>query len=271
MNWISCIAGGFFTNWATRKTHVKIVSSNLSSPSCWCHWIMKYFFVVQLLSHFWFFAAPWTAAHQGSLSFTIFQSLLKLVSIESVMSSNHLTLCHPLLLPSIFPSIRMKCWTLFIPWGLSLSSTGRPCPHKAVPRFSLHRRPLSTIPTLLSQVSFHFKFLSAICSTFHHVPSPPCLNQNLTFLKKILKPCSTYLSLKLILLILICSTCYRGKAIGLNVLSLAFSMWRPSRFCPKEHLKALIPTYWNQTAWHLFPPIDFLSSWRCPLKVHAIP
>ena len=51
---------------------------------------------------------PWTAAHQASLSFTISQSLLKLMSIESVMPSNHLILCRPLLLlPSIFPSIRI--------------------------------------------------------------------------------------------------------------------------------------------------------------------
>ena len=51
---------------------------------------------------------PWTAAHQASLSITNSQSLLKLMSIKSVMSSNHLILCHPLLLPpSIFPSIRV--------------------------------------------------------------------------------------------------------------------------------------------------------------------
>ena len=51
---------------------------------------------------------PWTAAHQAFLSFTISWSLLKLMSIESVMSSNHLVLCHPLLLlPSIYPSIRV--------------------------------------------------------------------------------------------------------------------------------------------------------------------
>ena len=50
---------------------------------------------------------PWTAARQASLSITNFQNLLKLMSIELVMSSNHLILCHPLLLPSIFPSIRI--------------------------------------------------------------------------------------------------------------------------------------------------------------------
>ena len=61
----------------------------------------------QSLSHVRLFATPRTAARQASLSITNSQSLLKLMSIESVMSSNHLILCHPLLLsPSIFPCIR---------------------------------------------------------------------------------------------------------------------------------------------------------------------
>ena len=64
------------------------------------------YFVVQSLSHVGLFATPWTAPHQASLSFTISQSLLKLMPIESVMPPKHLILCHPhLLLPSIFPSI----------------------------------------------------------------------------------------------------------------------------------------------------------------------
>ena len=64
--------------------------------------------VVQSLSRVRLFAALWTAAHQASLSFTISQNLLKLMSIESVMPSNHLVLSHsPLLLPSILPSIRV--------------------------------------------------------------------------------------------------------------------------------------------------------------------
>ena len=62
---------------------------------------------VQLLSHVWLFATPWTAACQASLPITNSQSLLKLLSIESVMPSNHLILCHPLLPPSVFPSIRV--------------------------------------------------------------------------------------------------------------------------------------------------------------------
>ena len=53
------------------------------------------------------FATPWTAARQASLSFTLSWSLLKLISIKLVMPSNHLILCHPLLLASIFPSIRI--------------------------------------------------------------------------------------------------------------------------------------------------------------------
>ena len=63
---------------------------------------------VQLLSCVWLFATPWTAVCQASLSITNSQSLPKLTSIQSVMPSNHLVLCHPLLLlPSIFPSIRV--------------------------------------------------------------------------------------------------------------------------------------------------------------------
>ena len=63
--------------------------------------------VVQLLSHVWLFAAPWTAACQASLSFTISWRLLKLMFIQLVTPSNHLIFCRPLLLPSVFPRIRL--------------------------------------------------------------------------------------------------------------------------------------------------------------------
>ena len=59
---------------------------------------------VQSLSRIRLFATPWTAAHQASLSITNTRSLLKLMSLESVMPSNHLILCYPLLPPSIFPN-----------------------------------------------------------------------------------------------------------------------------------------------------------------------
>ena len=72
---------------------------------------------VQLLSRVWLFVTPWTAAHQASLS-TNFRSLPKLMFIESVMPSNHLILCHPLLLPpSIFPSIRVFQMSQFFASG----------------------------------------------------------------------------------------------------------------------------------------------------------
>ena len=63
--------------------------------------------VVQSPSHVRLFVTPWTAACQASLSLTISRSLPKFTSIESVMPSNHLILCRPLLPPSIFPSIRI--------------------------------------------------------------------------------------------------------------------------------------------------------------------
>ena len=66
------------------------------------------FVVIQLLGCVWLFVTPWTATHQASLSFTISQSFLKLMSIESVMPSNHLILCRLLLLPSIFPGLRSQ-------------------------------------------------------------------------------------------------------------------------------------------------------------------
>ena len=76
---------------------VKIVGKIWSSPVPLCS-----------LSHVWLFATPWTAVCQASLSITNSWSLLKLMSIESMIPSNHLILCCPLLLlPSIFPSIRV--------------------------------------------------------------------------------------------------------------------------------------------------------------------
>ena len=76
-------------------------------------------FSVQTLSRVWFFATPWTAARQASLSITNSRSPPKPMSMESMMTSNRLILCHPLLLlPSIFPSIRVFSneSTLHIRW-----------------------------------------------------------------------------------------------------------------------------------------------------------
>ena len=96
--------------------------------------------VVQSLNHVQIFATPWTPAHQASLSITNSQSLLKLMSLDSVMPSSHLILCRPLLPPSIFPSIRvssnesalgitwLKCWSLVfgsLPMSQLLASGAR--------------------------------------------------------------------------------------------------------------------------------------------------
>ena len=81
--------------------------------------LLGFFVTIQLLSRVWLFATQWPAAHQASLSFTVSRSMLKLMSIESVMPSNHLVLCCPLfLLPSILPSIRVFSneSTLLIRW-----------------------------------------------------------------------------------------------------------------------------------------------------------
>ena len=88
---------------------------------------MVTFSSVQSLGCVQLFVTLWTAAHQASLSITNSQSLLKLMSIASVMPSNHLILCHPLLLPSILPSIRVFSNELVLPiwwpkyWSFSFS------------------------------------------------------------------------------------------------------------------------------------------------------
>ena len=76
------------------------------AKNLWCRDLSLIFIVVQLLSCVRLFGTPWTAACQAPLSFTISWSLLKFMCIESVMLSSYLILCHPILLPSIFLSIR---------------------------------------------------------------------------------------------------------------------------------------------------------------------
>ena len=83
------------------------VTKSQTQLSNWTTTILDTCHSVQLFSHVQLFAAPWTAARQAPLSITNSRSLLKLMSIESVMPSEHLILCRPLLLPSIFPSIRV--------------------------------------------------------------------------------------------------------------------------------------------------------------------
>ena len=97
------------TNERKRQNPVSNLVPNIESN--WLiDWLIYWFIQfssVQSLSHVQFFVTPWTAARQASLSITNSWSLLKFMSIEVVIPSNHLILCHPLLPPSVFPSIRV--------------------------------------------------------------------------------------------------------------------------------------------------------------------
>ena len=121
----------------------------------------KQFSSVQLLSHVQLFATPWTATGQASLTITDSKSLLKLMSIESVMPSNHLILCHSLLLlPSTFPSIRVFSneSVLCIRWPKYWS-------------FSISNSPSNEYSGLISFRIYWFDFLAVqgtLKSLLHH-------------------------------------------------------------------------------------------------------
>ena len=132
-------------------------------------------FVVHLLSRVWHFATPWTVALQASLFFTVSWSLLKLMSIESVMSSNHLILCHPLLLlPSIFPSIRVFSsesalhvkWPKY--WSFSISPFNE---YSELISFRTHRLDLLAVQGTLKSLPQHHSSKASIlwCSAFFMV------------------------------------------------------------------------------------------------------
>ena len=110
-----------------------IAQQNNSSYSRICFPLKSVqFSSIQSLSRVRLFGTPWTAKHQASLSITNSQSLLKLMCIKLVMPSNHLILCHPLLLlPSIFPSIRVfsseSVLRIMWPKYWSFSFTISPC------------------------------------------------------------------------------------------------------------------------------------------------
>ena len=131
-----------FPRFLKLKTHESTKSTPWQETSrglCFPFWpyllltpLKQFFSSVQSLSHVQLFVTPWTAARLASLSITNSQSLLKLMSTESMMPSNHLILCRPLLLsPSIFPSIRVfsKESVLCIRWpkDWSFSFSISPC------------------------------------------------------------------------------------------------------------------------------------------------
>ena len=113
---------------------------------------------------------PWTAASQDSLSITNSQSLSKLMSIESVMPSNHLILCHPLLLPSIFPSIRVFLalrikWPKYWSFSLNISPSNE---HSGLISFRMDWLDLLVVQaTLKSPLQHHSSKASILwCSAF---------------------------------------------------------------------------------------------------------
>ena len=133
-----------------------------------CSFAINLFTSVQSLSCVRLFVTPWTAAHQAFLSITNSQSLLKLMSITSVMPSNHLILCHPLLLlPSIFPSIKVfsnesvLCirWPKY--WSFSISPSNE---YWRLISFRIDRFDLAVQGTLKSFLQHH----SSKASILHH-------------------------------------------------------------------------------------------------------
>ena len=131
--------------------------------------------LVQLLSCVWLFVTSCTAACQASLSFTISQSLLKLMSIELVMPSNYLILCRPfLLLPSIFPSIRVfsdelvLCirWPKYWSFNFSISSSNE---YSGLLSFSIDWFDLLALQGTLKSLLHTSTW---ICHGYTHIPHP---------------------------------------------------------------------------------------------------
>ena len=134
--------------------------------------------IVKSLSRVWLFAVPWTAARQASLSITNSRSLLRFMSIKSVMPSNHLILCHPLLLPlSILPRTRVFSnesvlrirWTKYWSFSFSISPSNE---YSGLISFRMDWFDLLAVQrTLKSLLQHHCSKASILsCSAFFMVP-----------------------------------------------------------------------------------------------------
>ena len=138
---------------------------------------MQKFSSVQSLSCVSLFATPWTAACQASLSITNSWRLLKLMSIESVMPSNHLILCHPLpLLPSIFSSIKVFSesilrvrWTNYWSFSFSISPSNQ---YSGLISFRMDWFDLLAVQgTLKSFLQHQFKSINSLVLSFLYGPT----------------------------------------------------------------------------------------------------
>ena len=133
---------------------------------------------VQSLSRVRLFVTPWTAAHQASLSIINFRGLLKLMSIESVMPSNHLILCCPLLLlPSIFPSIKVFSnesvlgirWPKYWSFSFSISPSDE---HSGLISFRIHWLALLAVQGILkSSPTPQLKSINSLAFSFLFSPT----------------------------------------------------------------------------------------------------
>ena len=141
--------------------------------------------VVQSLSCVQLFAIPWTAAHQAPLSFTVSQSLLELMSIESVMPSNHLILCRSLLLlPHVFPSTRVfpSESALQIRWPKYWSFSFSIIPSKEYPGLISFRMDwldlLAVQGTHESSPTPQFKSINSLALSFLYSPALTCIHDS---------------------------------------------------------------------------------------------
>ena len=145
--------------------------------------------VVRPLNHVQLFATPWTAAHQASLSFTIFRSSFKLMSIELVMLYHHLNLCCPLiLLASIFPSIRVFSkesalhirWPKYWSFSFSISPSNE---YSGLISFRIDWLDLLAVQSTLKSLLQHHNSKASVprCSAFFMVQlSHPCITTGKT-------------------------------------------------------------------------------------------
>ena len=164
------------------------MSSLCSALVCIGLWV-PYVVVIQSLSRGPLFATPWSAALQASLSFTISQSLLKFMSTESVMPSNHLILCHPLLLlPSILSSIRVFSnesvlhirWPKYWSFSFSISPSNE---YSGLISFRMDWFDLLAVQGMLKSLLQHHSSKASIlwCSAFFMVQLPhPCTTSEKT-------------------------------------------------------------------------------------------
>ena len=158
---VSCIGGRFFTNWAIKEAQCR------SSQKMGFLWRLDYIVmidqisVVQALNHVQLFVIPWTAACQASQSFTSSWRLPKLMSIESVMPSNHLILWRPLLLlPSVFPSIKVFSnesdllirWPKYWSFSFSISPSNE---YSGLISFRIHWFDLLTVQGTLKSLLYY--------------------------------------------------------------------------------------------------------------------